>query len=127
MRDISPIILDEENVILAGHTRYKALKHLNRINAPCIVVNGLTEHQKRKYRLLDNKLGEIADWDIDLLGVELQGLDFGELDLNWITDQDSIQINAAEPVDLDEEAHQSPPGASLIHCPKCGFVFEGKV
>ena len=80
---VAPIIVDEDNIILAGHTRYKALKRLKRKEAEGIVQAGLTEDQKRKYRLLDNKTGELADWDIDLLADELDGLDFGDLDLDW--------------------------------------------
>ena len=80
---VSPIVLDENNVILAGHTRYKALKKLGYKEAECVIKEGLTEEQKKKYRLLDNKTNELADWDMDLLSEELEGLDFGDLDLDW--------------------------------------------
>lgn len=79
---IAPIVVDEDHIILAGHTRWKALKKLWRDEAECIVKSGLTEEQKRKYRLLDNKTGELAEWDFDLLAEELDGLDFGDLDLD---------------------------------------------
>ena len=75
---IAPIIVDENNVILAGHTRFKALKSLGYKEIECIVVNNLTEEQKRKYRLLDNKTNELATWDFELLVQELEGLDFGD-------------------------------------------------
>lgn len=89
---IAPIIVDENNVILAGHTRYKALKKLGRGECECIVKDGLTDEQKRKYRLLDNKTNELADWDFDLLGDELDGLDFGDLELDWgIEEEDEHQ------------------------------------
>ena len=80
---VAPIIVDEDGIILAGHTRYKALKKLGHTDAEVIVKEGLTEGQKRKYRLLDNKTNELADWDFDLLADELDGLDFGDLDLDW--------------------------------------------
>ena len=80
---IAPIIVDEDLVILAGHTRYKALKKLGRKEAEVVVKKGLTEEQKKKYRLLDNKTNELAEWDFDLLKEELDGLDFGDLDLDW--------------------------------------------
>lgn len=80
---VAPIIIDEDGVILAGHTRYRALKRLKQKEAEFIVKEGLTEEQKRKYRLLDNKTGELATWDLDLLEGELEGLDFGGLDLDW--------------------------------------------
>ncbi|MBR4266502.1 MAG: ParB N-terminal domain-containing protein [Bacteroidales bacterium] len=80
---IAPIILDENNVILAGHTRYKALKKLGYNEAECVIKEGLTEEQKKKYRLLDNKTAEFAEWDFDLLKNELDGLDFEDLDIDW--------------------------------------------
>lgn len=83
---IAPIVVDENGVILAGHTRYKALKKLKMKEAEVIVRTGLTEEQKRKYRLLDNKTGELAEWDFDLLLDELGELDFGDLDLDWDLD-----------------------------------------
>ena len=80
---VAPIIVDEEGVILAGHTRYKALQKVGYTEAQVIVKEGLTEEQKKKYRLLDNKTNELANWDFELLAQELEGLDFGELSLGW--------------------------------------------
>lgn len=80
---VAPIIVDENMEILAGHTRYKALKKLKYQEADVLVKSSLTEEQKRKYRLLDNKTNELAEWDFDLLAEEMQGLDFEELDLDW--------------------------------------------
>ena len=80
---IAPIIVDEGNVILAGHTRLKALKKLGYKKVPVVIKEGLSEEQKRKYRLLDNKTNELAEWDFDLLEDELEGLDFGGLELGW--------------------------------------------
>lgn len=80
---VAPIVVDENHVILAGHTRWKALKKLGRTERECIVKDGLTDEQKKKYRLLDNKTNELADWDFDLLADELDGLDFGDLELDW--------------------------------------------
>lgn len=99
---IAPIILDENNVILAGHTRYKALKKLGYKEAECVIKEGLTEEQKKKYRLLDNKTNELADWDMDLLSEELEGLDFGDLDLDWGFDEDGEQITERKNVDINE-------------------------
>ena len=57
---ITPIIVDEDYVIIVGHTRYKALMALGEEFAECLVCDGLTEEQKKKYRFLDNKTGEKA-------------------------------------------------------------------
>ena len=64
---VAPIIVDEEGVILAGHTRYKALQKVGYTKAQVIVKEGLTKEQKKKYRLLDNKTNELASWDFELL------------------------------------------------------------
>ena len=56
----APIVVDENMVILAGHTRWKALQKLKWQEAPVLVLEGKTEEQKQKYRLLDNKTSEFA-------------------------------------------------------------------
>lgn len=89
---VAPIIVDENGVILAGHTRYKALQRLGRSEAEVIVKDGLTEEQKKKYRLLDNKTGELASWDLELLSDELEGLDFGSLELEWKIEEKQEEI-----------------------------------
>lgn len=80
---VAPIVVDENHVILAGHTRLKALKKLGFKSAQVIVKEGLTEEQKRKYRLLDNKTGELAEWDFDLLAEDIADLDFSGFDIEW--------------------------------------------
>ena len=85
---ITPIIVDEEHVIIAGHTRYKALKALGYEEVQCLICDGLTEEQKKKYRYLDNKTGEKATWDLMKLEVELEGLELEGSDL-FGSDQDA--------------------------------------
>lgn len=98
---VAPIVVDEDHVILAGHTRWKALKKLGRTECECIVKDGLTDEQKKKYRLLDNKTNELADWDFDLLAGELSGLDLSAFDFDWgLRDElnDSVVEDDYEPV-----------------------------
>lgn len=73
---VAPIIVDENMIILAGHTRFKALKKLKKKEAEVVIKEGLSEKQKKKYRILDNKTAEIAEWDLELLEIELADLDF---------------------------------------------------
>ena len=103
---IAPIIVDEKNVILAGHTRLKALKKLGYKKVPVVIKEGLSEEQKRKYRLLDNKTNELAEWDFDLLGNELEGLDFGDLELDWggNTEDKNVEIIDDVPPEVDESS-----------------------
>lgn len=69
-----PIVIDKDNVIVAGHTRYKAAKKLKLKEVPCIIADDLTDKQIKAYRLADNKVAEMSEWDVDLLSVELDGL-----------------------------------------------------
>lgn len=122
---IAPIILDENNVILAGHTRYKALKKLGYKEAECVIKEGLTEEQKKKYRLLDNKTSEFAEWDFDLLEDELTDLDFGDLDIDWGIpntefEENNEHLREQEGIDLDEYESNK----KQVECPSCGFKFE---
>lgn len=66
-----PIILDRDNVIVAGHTRLKAAKRLKMKEVPCIMADDLDEEQIRAFRLADNKVSEKATWDMGLLQDEL--------------------------------------------------------
>lgn len=100
---IAPIIVDENNVILAGHTRYKALKKLGYKEITVRKISGLTDQQKRKYRLLDNKTNELADWDFEKLKDEIDGLDFSEFDIDWGLEEDTETISVIEdaPIEID--------------------------
>ena len=69
-----PILVDKDNVIITGHTRYKAAKELELDNVPCIIVTDLSEQQIKAYRIADNKVGQDSSWDVALLKEELQKL-----------------------------------------------------
>lgn len=74
-----PIVVDAENVIICGHTRYKAAVKLGLEKVPVHVAKDLTPEQIKAYRIADNKTGELAEWNYDLLPIELgelQSLDF---------------------------------------------------
>jgi DNA modification methylase len=74
-----PIVVDEEGVIICGHTRYKAALKLELETVPVHVARDLTPAQIKAYRIADNKSSELAEWDYELLPVELgelQGMNF---------------------------------------------------
>lgn len=70
----NPIVLTKDMVVINGHTRLKAAKKLGMKEVPCIIADDLTDEQAKAFRLADNKVGEIADWDFDLLGSEMDDL-----------------------------------------------------
>lgn len=99
---IAPIIVDENYEILAGHTRYKALKKLGWSEVECVIKEGLTEEQKKKYRILDNKTNELAEWDFELLEQEIEGLDFSGIELDWGLSEEKEEVEVVED-DFDVE------------------------
>ena len=115
---IAPIIVDENNEILAGHTRAKALYRMGETEVDCIVVTGLTEEQKRKFRLLDNKTAEIAEWDLEKLMVELENLDFGNFDF--------FSKEIEKMADAAVKGHKEQK-EKMVVCPRCGKVIVGGV
>ena len=115
---ITPIVVDENYEILAGHTRHKALYNLGYDEVECIVVRGLTDEQKRKFRLLDNKTAEIAEWDLEKLMDELDGLDFGDFDFFSKEIEKMADKKVAEHKTKEQE---------IVICPRCGKVVVGLV
>lgn len=77
-----PIVIDEDNIILAGHTRLKAAKLLELKEVPVHVAKDLNEEQKTAYRIMDNRSQDFAEWDNDLLGIEFAKLAGGDFDLD---------------------------------------------
>lgn len=71
-----PIVIDTDNVIVAGHTRYKASKKLGLEEVPCIVADDLTPSQIKAFRLADNKVAEKSEWYDELLDLETMNLEF---------------------------------------------------
>ena len=126
---ITPIIVDENHVIIAGHTRYKALMALGESEAECLVCDVLTEEQKKKYRFLDNKTGEKAAWDLMKLEVELEGLDlegfdfFGmAVDIPFSDAGGGSEKELAGSTEIDAEVFGDEE--FKYECPKCGFRFN---
>ncbi|MCL2000835.1 MAG: DNA modification methylase [Planctomycetes bacterium] len=80
----APIVVDGDGVVVCGHSRLKAARKLGLAEAPVHVANDLSPEQVRAYRLADNRSGENASWDYDLLPVELSALQVANYDLSII-------------------------------------------
>lgn len=78
-----PIVVDKNNVIVAGHTRLKAAQKLGLEEVPVIVADDLTEEQIKAFRLADNKVSELAEWDFSKLEEELAGLEMDMSQFNF--------------------------------------------
>ena len=91
-----PIIIDSNNVIIAGHTRLKASKKLGYTEVPCLIASDLTSEQVKAFRLADNKVSELAEWDLDKLSEELSFIEmdmeqFGFEDLEQELERDVLE------------------------------------
>ena len=113
--DLDPIEIDEENVILAGHTRRLAYQAEGIKEVDCIRYVGMTDEQKRKYRILANKTGEKSGWDFELLDWELEDLDFEGYDFGFASCEDIFD----DVDDIHDENYEPPQKTELI-CPACG-------
>ncbi len=79
-----PIVVDSDSVIIVGHTRLKAAQKLGLDRVPVVVASHLTPDQVRAYRIADNKTAEIAEWNYDLLPIELSALQEANYDLGLL-------------------------------------------
>ena len=77
-----PIVIDADNVIVCGHTRYKAAQKLKLESVPCVVADDLTDEQVKAFRLADNKTAELATWDTAFLVEELDELAAFDFDMS---------------------------------------------
>ena len=121
----APILVDENRVILAGHGRLEWAKRAKLKEVPVIQYTDLTEEQKKKYRLLDNRLGDIAEYDIQNLREELKEIDdkrltdmFKDLDLG-LEEQEWNEETEDDAPEVDEEEETIVQEWDI-------FVLEGK-
>ena len=115
-----PIVIDENNVIIAGHTRRKAAEKLGMTLVPCIVADDLTPEQIKAFRLADNKVSELAGWDFEKMEQELAELsEFDMTQFGFLSDSDDINID-----DFFEDAEPKEKEPKMITCPHCGGEFE---
>lgn len=105
-----PIVVDKDNVIIAGHTRLKAAQKLGLEEVPVIVADDLTPEQVRAFRLADNKVGEIAEWDFEKLEEELKHIAIDLSNFGFDRPMETIEEISEDDFDV-EEALKEPPKA----------------
>ena len=116
---MNPVIISDDNGILAGHCRVMAAKKLGIKEVPCMQESHLTEAQKKAYILADNKLAENAGWDMDLVRIELEDLKLVNFDISIIgfDEKELIQI---EGNDEQEESNYT----NVINTPQYEITGE---
>ncbi|MDK6435557.1 DNA modification methylase [Lactobacillus crispatus] len=103
-----PIVVDNEGVIIAGHTRYKAAQKLGLKHVPVVVADNLTPDQVKAYRLADNKTAELADWNMDLLNDELDQIRDIDMSDFGFDDLDSLELEDADTAKDDNFDEATP-------------------
>lgn len=112
-----PIVVDKNNVIVAGHTRYKASKKLGLDIVPVVIADDLTDEQIKAYRLADNKVAEKAEWDEELLRLEFEDLiDFDLEPFGFVID------DLEEETEVEEDDYQEPD--NLEPKAKMGDIYQ---
>lgn len=124
-----PLVVDKDNVIVCGHTRYKAAVQMDLAEVPCILADDLTEDQINAFRLADNKTQELAEWDWNKIGIELDSIT--GIDMNLMGFEDFLaeddpgelpekKLGGGAEIDLDSFGDEE----FTYVCPCCGFRFN---
>ena len=100
-----PLVIDKNNVIVTGHTRYKASMELGLKEVPCIIADDLSEKQIQAFRIADNKTNDMAEWNDDLLSIELKDVmeDIDMTDFGFGDFELSMLIDDMEPDKYDDD------------------------
>lgn len=88
----NPVLIDEEDTIIAGHCRVTAAKRLDMLSVPCVILEGLSEEQKKAYVIADNQLALNAGWDFDILKDEVESLTNVDFDIDLLGFDDDFLI-----------------------------------
>ena len=119
---LTPCLIDKDYNLIAGHGRVMAAQELGIENVPCVFINDLSETQRRAYILADNRLGELGEWDMDLVNAELDelaGAGF-EVELTGFDWDSTAKIDAFED-DYDAEGEEA---AALEPTTKPGDIWQ---
>lgn len=108
-----PVVVDKDGVLAAGHTRYLAAKKLGMTEVPTLRADHLTEAQIKAFRLIDNKVSELATWDFDLLAHEIAALTESGIDMlpfGWTKEEldclGDLVVDDCLDIELDEDKQQ---------------------
>lgn len=141
-----PVVIDENDVIIAGHARVRAAKTLKMKEAPCIVAEGWSDTKKEAYQIADNRLAEMSDWDMGILGDQIKRLNAEQFDLGFLDmsgfDLELFKPTLAPKINTDavtagqvegaqegqdgkfDTVNQKPKQAYDVVCPHCGEEYE---
>jgi len=123
---INPILIDKNYNIIAGHGRLLAAKAEGLINVPCVMVEHLTETQKKAYMLADNRLAEDAGWDDEMLKVEIEELEGSgfEIDIIGFSEKEIDELlNTSQDAEEDDFSVDDAMGEIVEPASKTGDIW----
>lgn len=138
-----PIVIDENNIVIVGHARLKACIELGFKEVPCVRVS-LGASKAKKYRIADNKLAEISEWDMKSLIPELRELDakemaiffpkenleqmlqesVGAMNYKYPTEEQIAKVESDTKSRFENEYKKSVEAELAMMCPHCGETFK---
>lgn len=119
-----PIVIDSDDVIVCGHTRYKAAQEIGLKTVPCVIADDLTPEQVKAFRLVDNKTGELATWDFEKLELETAELEAFEMERFGFGEAGVSELSPELLDELFADAPEKEKQSKTAKCPHCGEVFE---
>jgi hypothetical protein len=133
-----PIVVDEDYVIIIGHTRYTALRRLNVTSIPVLVAKGLDADKVKQLRIIDNKAAEFTMWDFEKLQTELGKMDQDTMQAFFYdiagmvdpegTSENSFDANAPLPGQTEDEREADADNLDVeFICPDCFHSFTKHV
>ena len=125
---VNPVLLDDNLEIIAGHGRVLAAKEVGMQQLPAIILSHLDENQRRAYRIADNKLTELGEWDLELLNIEFTNLSALDLDFDLeITGFETTEIDliiGGSTIESDPKEDASPVLSESDHVCKRGEIWQ---
>lgn len=138
-----PVLIDENNMIIAGHARVRAAKKLGIVDAPCIIATDWDANKKEAYQIADNRLSELSEWDTDILDAQIKRLNAAKFDMGFL-DMSGFNTELYKPSlnpnfkigDVSGDAvkqaqsgqdnkFDAKPGQEYaVTCPHCGEDFD---
>lgn len=125
-----PMLAKSDGLVIDGHLRLKAARKLGLESVPVMLADDMTDVQVKAFRLSVNKMAELADWDDELLALELTELHLENFDMAPLG-FDASELEKAMGLEVDAPVSSSkeidPEDYNMgCKCPKCGFEFDDK-
>jgi len=121
---LTPCLIDQDFNLIAGHGRVEAAKALGMKEVPCVFVEELTEQQRKAYILADNKLSELAEWDLEILNQELAELSEAGMNITLVgfelNNEITQELNDGVEISIESLGDEN----FKYECPECGFRFD---